>query len=493
MLFKKLLARKDKLLKESVALFFSLVMMFFLLLEGSPISIWCKGESQTDQSVFKTVSMLIRKGYVPYKDTFDHKGPIIYIINLLGDYISTYRGIWIVELVFLSLTFFFLYKLARLRCGVFMAIASLMYAYTNLSYYYGTGNLVEEYALLFIAISLFIFCDYFFNDKITVFRLILIGWCFGVVLLLRENMISVWIVFCVAVAIKKCKDKQYADIAKYLGWFVLGAMAIIAPICLWLGFNGALSEFWNQYVLFNFEYSSSSFREKWVLFFCFSNNVGVIFSLFCSIYLIKKSERLFWISYIVFIVTNMYFISISGRIYTHYNLLTIPMIVFPIACVFGEIEKIASKYRVIGFCVVAYMVINSSVPIVMHNIEWAGNVYEYKNEDQVSENVKIACDVVERYTEEDEPIIVFGNWNIIYIKSNRIPASKYSYQDPVIEISDKIHDEFWMEMNTNKPKCVVVQAGKINTEMQEFLKENNYQLIVAMDDYAGVYVREVDV
>lgn len=470
----------------------SLIMMFFFLIEGSPISIWSNGESQTDQSVFKTISMLISRGYMPYRDSFDHKGPMIYIINVLGDLISSYRGIWVVELLFLSLTFFVLYKLARLKCGVFMAFASLMYSYVNLSYYYGTGNLVEEYALLFIAISLYIFCDYFVNDKITVFRLIMSGWCFGVVLLLRENMISVWGVFCVAVAVKKCKEKQYVDIARYIGWFLLGAFIIVVPVVLWLGLGGALPEFWNQYVMFNFEYSACSFTAKWGSLFFFSNNTGVLLAVLCSIYLAKNSDRFFWESYIIFIVVNMILLSFSGRIYDHYNLLTIPMIVFPLAGVFHEIEQIDSKYRIIGFGIVTYMAICSAIPIIMHNTEWASNVYNQRNIDKVSEDVNIVCDIIERYTEEDDPIVVYGNWNIIYIKSNRIPASKYSYQDPIMGVSDKIHDDFWNEMYAKKPKCVVVQAGRMNSEMLTFLESNDYQLIVGFDDSEGVYLRDTN-
>ena len=84
---------------------------------NSPLHPWVGSEAYTDSSVFKTVALMMEHGYMPYRDSFDHKGPILYIINLIGNSISQYRGIWVIEIIFLTVTFYMLYKISRLSCG----------------------------------------------------------------------------------------------------------------------------------------------------------------------------------------------------------------------------------------------------------------------------------------------------------------------------------------------------------------------------------------
>lgn len=64
------------------------------------------------------------------------------------------------------------------------------------------GNLVEEYAMPFIAVFLYFYTEYFLSAQIHFLKVILCGFCFGAVCMLRPNMIPVWAVFSVIVLIK---------------------------------------------------------------------------------------------------------------------------------------------------------------------------------------------------------------------------------------------------------------------------------------------------
>ena len=55
------------------AFLFSLVIAFFFSIQ-SPLHLWVGADTNVDSSVFKTISMMMQKGYMPYRDTFDHKG-----------------------------------------------------------------------------------------------------------------------------------------------------------------------------------------------------------------------------------------------------------------------------------------------------------------------------------------------------------------------------------------------------------------------------------
>ena len=156
---------------------FSIATFVFLL--NSLQHPWIRASAYTDSSVFQTVAMMMEHGYFPYRDSFDHKGPLIYLYNYLGRQIDTYTGIWYVEFASLLVTFIALYKLARLsRISILQSVITVFTAMSLMFGYFEGGNLTEEYAMPFIAISLFIFIDYFLNGTISKIRLIICGACF---------------------------------------------------------------------------------------------------------------------------------------------------------------------------------------------------------------------------------------------------------------------------------------------------------------------------
>ena len=102
---------------ENLICLFIMSISAFLFLQQSPLHPWIGSDAGTDSSVFKTVALMMEHGYMPYKDSFDHKGPLLFIINFWGDRISGYRGVWVFEFLFMVTAFFMLYKIARMQCA----------------------------------------------------------------------------------------------------------------------------------------------------------------------------------------------------------------------------------------------------------------------------------------------------------------------------------------------------------------------------------------
>ena len=255
----------------------------------SPLNIWnTAGYGGIDSSVFQTVAFYMSKGYMPYKDVFDHKGPLIYIYNWIGMQISYGRGIWLLEYVSLFITFFILYKIARLTSPPFLSALTLFISGSGLFGYFQGGNLTEEYALPFLSVGVLIFTDFFLNNKISKIRLILSGFCFGAVCLLRINMISVWVAFPIAVLIKCIHEKNIVQIRKLSFYFGLGTLTIIIPILSWLICNGAFAEFISDYLIFNILYvraPSTGIINKINVVNFFLNNTLVLITGISVIYL----------------------------------------------------------------------------------------------------------------------------------------------------------------------------------------------------------------
>lgn len=262
----------------------------------SPLNPWIGTESGADSSVFKTVALMMEHGLMPYKDSFDHKGPFLYILNWIGNRISQYRGIWVIEIAVIGITFFVMYKISRMSCRIAASIITVLTAASLLFEYYQGGNLCEEYAMPCIAIGIYIFLDYLMNNKISKIRLISSGICCGIVLMLRANMITVWFVYCLMITAILFRKKAVKEWAVLVVWFAVGLAVIIVPIIIWLGINNDLYYFFHDYILFNMHYISEEggralFSSKWSSFFNFYNSAVYITAFFSLLYHFKSKEK----------------------------------------------------------------------------------------------------------------------------------------------------------------------------------------------------------
>ena len=93
-----------------------------VVLLRSPIAVGALPE--TDSSVYLYVASEIQQGSVPYVDTFDHKGPLLYLINWMGLLVGGWRGVALFEAATFAMTFYFIFRIARLRTSFPFAAVS---------------------------------------------------------------------------------------------------------------------------------------------------------------------------------------------------------------------------------------------------------------------------------------------------------------------------------------------------------------------------------
>ena len=111
--------------KSNICVCIVLAAVVFLFLLNSELNPFGNGKSSTDSSVFRTVAMMMDKGYMPYRDSFDHKGPLLYIIDYVGMKISYTHGIWIIEYISLFLTGMVFIGIAKLAgCNILRSLTA---------------------------------------------------------------------------------------------------------------------------------------------------------------------------------------------------------------------------------------------------------------------------------------------------------------------------------------------------------------------------------
>ncbi len=440
-------------------------------------NIWKSTISGPDSSVFLYIGKMITKGYIPYRDTFDHKGPLLYLINAIGYSISPRIGVWIIELFFLFGTVFFIFRCASLFLDNIKSLIVTLVCVAQLAYFLEGGNLAEEYAMLFLAYSMFVFVDYFKSGNITRLRLVLTGVSFAAVCLIRANMISVWIVFCLAVLVQCFRYQNFKELGRYLLFFILGAVILALPFMVWLSANNALDDFVNAYLRFNAAYTKDpelggvkniiisliDFYEYPIVTIVFASAVFVTF----------KEHRKLDVLYLIYLIVTMALMCMSGRNYPHYAMVLIPALVYPFTRLVEILEDTDSKT-----CNAAIFM--TSIALVLPCIARYGNIVvlnrTYSDRDQTIFNI---CNVIDRNSEEGDKIIVNGNEDCIYLLSDRDSLSKYSYQSPVAKISPDIAKEYYKDLRTKKAKLVVFSNSDWNyKEVKNIIEDLNYRQIV---------------
>ncbi|MBO4687453.1 MAG: hypothetical protein J5636_02985 [Clostridiales bacterium] len=469
--------------KENIFSILASALLAFIFSTESPIHPWVNGVILTDSSVFKTVALMMDHGYMPYKDSFDHKGPFLYIVNWLGNRISEYRGVWVIEFLVLTLSFFMLYKTARLACGILASIMTSLTAASLMFPYFEGGNFTEEYAIPMIAIGLYIFIDYILNDRVSKKRFTLSGICCGIVLMLRPNMISVWIVYCVLIAALLISKKEFKKLAGFTLWFSAGIGIVIIPIAVWLILNNDLTSCIQDYILINMRYSSAEggrakFSAQWNSFFVFFNSTVYLIAFFSAVFHVKSKDKLLNISYVVYLVLTITLMVMSGMSYGHYGMILVPAVVYPLSLVFADIEAIKEPgtSKTIMLLISLYLLTVVISPGWIKVFSGLPEKYENKDELVVDDVTKNITDYIQDHTDETERISVYGNWGAIYVLSHRMHATRYSYVFPIGTVMPEIMEEYMESLQKELPVIIVVQAGRYDDNIQTFLNENNYQL-----------------
>ena len=473
---------KKSINKSSIIIIILFFIISFLLLLKSPLHIWNHSTINTDSSVFKMIAIMMNNGYMPYLNTFDHKGPLLYIIEYLGLLIEPYRGVWFLEFISIYITNIYLYKICRLKCNKFASFLITFLSISMLFIYIEGGNLCEEYALPFISISLFYLLDYIINNKVNKIRILICGLSFSSILMIRPNMISTWVVFCIYILFICIKNKDYKSIKEFILYFLLGSLIIIIPILLWLIINKSFNSFINDYILFNIKYSNTILVDKedfllLKIIMFYMKKAVLLLSIIFTIMTIRKNKK--FIIYLIYSIVSLIFIFISKNPFHHYMIIYIPVIVLPYAEVYSLINN---KYKnIIYFVITLFILSLSTLTTWINLIVNLPSTYNSRNINKVDKELLTISKIIKKETNKNDKISVYGNNDFIYILSDRLHATKYSYQFPLIKVSKEIKKDYFKELNKEKPKIMVLQKNDKN--IYKFLNNNNYKLIWNNSNY----------
>ena len=186
---------------------------FLVLLFTTKFSFLYPFNDWQDANSFLTVARSILEGNVLYKDIIEQKGPILYLIYIIGYLTSTkyISGIFILEVI--SLTIFLTYvdkiihlfkdyKYSYLILPIFAIIITTSNAFVH-------GGSAEEFSLPFLAVGLYYFIYNLKVKNLDYKQLIINGIICAVVSMIKFNLIGLWFGFMAFIFFDLIIKKKY--------------------------------------------------------------------------------------------------------------------------------------------------------------------------------------------------------------------------------------------------------------------------------------------
>lgn len=202
-----------------------------------------------DSGVFKSMGLAITQGKVPYVDFFDHKGPVLYFINALGQWLIPGRmGIFLLQIIAISVSLVYLFKTARLFLNGVQSVCVMLVTLFVLGGLYEEGNQCEEWILAIVSPTIFfLLSDIVHGESNHISPLygLLYGICFGLAFFIRPNdalaILGGGLLGAICYAwfmLKEPKIMILYDILAFIGGFVL----IYIPIFVYFSYHDAFDD-----------------------------------------------------------------------------------------------------------------------------------------------------------------------------------------------------------------------------------------------------------
>jgi len=217
----------------------------------------------TDCPFFEIIGLGILQGKIPYVDLFDHKGPLIFFVDALGFAFGLGKtGVFLLQVPFMTVTLFFLYKIARLlTASSRSAFFTVALALIPLAEFLTEGNQCEEWMLPFISSSLYISIKYLLSgeEKFSPWKGLWLGISFATIFYIRPNDAAMQLGGMVlGILILWIVRKQYGNILPNGLAFLGGIIAVSIPVWSYFIARNAVPDFIYGMIIHNLRYTNDA-------------------------------------------------------------------------------------------------------------------------------------------------------------------------------------------------------------------------------------------
>lgn len=450
------------------------VSMLLLVLASLP------GVPTRDSSAYIYIAEGMLNGEAPYVDRWDHKPPLIYLLDLIGLVISGGHlwGIWLLEGLFLVSAVWLAFTVLKTSFGRTAAFFSISMFLVYFNKFIDGGNYTEEYVILlqFLALHIFLRIDKQYPPK--PWQPLAIGTLAAGAFLLKPNLVGVWL----AIGLYWVFSGRKA--LHRIFWSIAGAASVFLILFVLLTNVDAWSAFLDSVLSYNFAYSgSASLKDKINAGLSIAQKIEgfslVLTGWFIGLgyLLLRKTRRdqfevLLRLA-IILLPVEVVLISTTGRKYGHYYLAVLPVItiflsffgraVIDVLGTFTDGKRVSKKDE--------FFVQTTATACLLAIVVSTSISYREMYSDTLSRIRKISstgvimrgdssqvAEYVRDHTTPNDHILVWGAQAEIYLLSKRQSPTRFFYQYPLVTpnyANDSIFSEFLSDVKNHKPQIII--------------------------------------
>lgn len=443
----------------------------------APLAPSLDGPWRYDTAIFAYEGALVREGAMPYVSFWDHKGPLIYLIDAAGLWLSGGRiwGVWAAGLVSTWLAAALGYRAMRESFGVAGALLGLVLFIFGLAGIVNGANVTEQYALPLAWGSALALVRWARTRRSAVGTGVALGGLGVLTFLLRANLAGAAASAALTIAIVTVQERRRATLARHALGVVLGAIVVSGPILLWLARGGALRSFWDQAINYNLLYADiqwtqhvfAAFAGLWLATATVPLLVPIA-GFICCVRWLRRSSRGDREYPVVLFATTWITVELllsctSGRPYDHYFMMLLPPMALATAALVAEATPFIRAYardpaRSPAMIVTAVALV-MIVPVVLGLGVRAGTGRLVPSRE--SSQVIPTAEFVRANSAPGDHLLVWGAVGSVYFLADRPPASRYLFAFPLLTSSygDVAVPLFLADLRRSRPLLIVDAAN----------------------------------
>ena len=453
----------------------------------------------SDNAIYLTMGTTLWQGYAPYTEIFDHKGPLLFVLEtipqaLAGGYSTS--AVFIMEVLFL-------FACLRVLCAICRTLRApcvpvqLAYLLMTCTLMDG-GNLNEEYTNLFTLLALLLALRAFGDTPVRGRALTAYAAGMGAMtmlaFLLRANnalpLCAVTLVLSAALAL----GRDWPSLGRCALGFALGLAGAALPIVLWLAAQGALGEAIYGSIVHNMLYAETGEigRVHMLLHSSYGRTAIALAVLTCAgaLTLLRRCPALS-LALIAGAAAAGLAAFISHKYYNHYLMLGAPLSAVGVALLLASCRRCdARACRALpplcsAVCCAALVILGAQTN--SSRIAWHEDYLAYAADAQA-----LYAEVPEQDRDSFMAYRVEPRW---YVASEALPCMRFYFLQEILAQADPaVMDEIVETFETNPPRWLVLYYNRaFSPPYDERVAEifaRDYEFVDAQGEYQLLRLKE---
>ena len=416
--------------------------------------------------MFHILGASMAKGYTPYVEVFDHKGLYLFYYTVIGGLLGKV-GIFFIQLILMSVTYFFIYKAIKLYSDKTSIIASAFFLFAIFYAFSGQTPNDSDLEMPFNALMIYFYLKAMKENNPKDFLLgnIFAGISAGIAVNLRMSDALLPFSFTVYFFVRSIMKKEYKDLLINAG-IVVGTMLVMSiPPFVHAAAGGFLNDMVDAVYLNNFKYiTTTGQRDDGVPIVAYIAVPFIILVFFLLIFFKRKNWDKDFMIFVGVTCGVCSVIEIVIAFYPHYFIVLYPYLAVMLTILltpyleFEQVER--KKTKPISFGLMMLTIVSFSFNPILYGLNRGTDI----------NNINFINNTI---SEEDRNghTLIFGSPAFYLTNNIKIGYGDFSCQDNHILFSERYSKANLLAyLDSNNSAYLITNAGHVK-QAEDLFKE----------------------